>query len=54
MSPYKSEAQRKKFHALLSKGKMKRSVVEEFDTASEGKRLPERMKSRSKKRVKRR
>ncbi len=41
--PYKSEAQRKKFHALLQEGKISKEVVEEFDKASKGKKLPEKV-----------
>lgn len=42
--PYKSEAQRRKFHALLAEGKIKQEVVDEFDKASEGLVLPDRIK----------
>lgn len=42
--PYKSEAQRRKFHALLAEGKLKQDVVDEFDKASEGLVLPDRIK----------
>lgn len=42
--PYKSDAQRRKFHALLKEGKIKPEVVAEFDKASKGKNLPERVK----------
>lgn len=41
--PYKSEAQRKKFHAMLEKGEIKKSTVDEFDKASAGMKLPERV-----------
>lgn len=41
---YKSEAQRKKFHQLLKEGKIKESVVKEFDAATKGKKIPERIK----------
>ncbi len=47
--PYKSEAQRRKFHALLKKGKISKETVEEFDSASKGKKLPERVKKKQKK-----
>jgi hypothetical protein len=40
---YKSEAQRKKFHALLAEGKIKKEVVDEYDAKSKGKKLPERV-----------
>lgn len=42
--PYKSEAQRKKFHSLLAKGKISKEVVDEFDSASKGIKLPKRIK----------
>ena len=41
--PYKSQAQRAKFHALLKEGKIKPEGVAEFDHASKGKKLPERV-----------
>jgi hypothetical protein len=41
--PYKSEAQRKKFHALAQEGKMSKKTVDEFDKASKGMKLPERI-----------
>ncbi len=39
--PYKSDAQRKKFHVMEEEGKISPKVVEEFDSASKGKKLPE-------------
>lgn len=42
--PYSSEAQRKKFHALLKQGKISADVVAEFDKASKGLKLPARVK----------
>jgi hypothetical protein len=42
--PYKSDAQRRKFHAMLKRGEIKRSTVEEYDKKSKGKKLPERVK----------
>lgn len=39
--PYKSEAQRRYFHYAAKLGKIKASVVKEFDSASKGKKLPE-------------
>lgn len=42
--PYKSEAQRKKFHAMEKKGEISHKIVREFDRASNGKSLPERVK----------
>lgn len=41
--PYKSKAQQAKFHAMLSEGKISKKVVDEFDKASKGKKLPERI-----------
>ena len=38
--PYKSQAQRKKFHVLEKQGKISPKVVKEFDRASKGKKLP--------------
>lgn len=42
--PYKSDAQRRKLHALANEGKIKKSVVEEFDQSSKGMKLPEKVK----------
>jgi hypothetical protein len=39
--PYASEAQRRKFHALLAQGKLSAKVVQEWDDASVGLKLPE-------------
>ena len=44
--PYKSEAQRKKFHALLNEGKISAKTVKEWDKASKGKKLPKRVKKK--------
>lgn len=41
--PYRSDAQRRKFHALLAEGKISKSTVDEFDRASKGMSLPERV-----------
>jgi 5,10-methylenetetrahydrofolate reductase len=46
--PYKSEAQRRKFHAMLNEGKISKEVVSEFDSASKGKKLPERISKKGK------
>lgn len=40
--PYKSEAQRKKMHAMMDRGEIEPSTVHEFDRASKGKKLPAR------------
>lgn len=42
--PYKSDAQRKKFHAMSERGEISKKTVEEFDAASKGMDLPERVK----------
>lgn len=45
MSPFKSEAQRRKFYELVKQGKMKQSVVDEWQKATpQNKPLPERVK----------
>lgn len=41
--PYKSDAQRGFFHANVGKKGITKKVVEEFDRASKGKKLPERV-----------
>jgi hypothetical protein len=38
--PYKSDKQRKFFHAAEKRGDIKESVVKEWDSASKGKELP--------------
>jgi len=45
--PYASEAQRRKFHAMESRGEISRSVINEFDKASKGMKLPEKKKKKS-------
>lgn len=45
--PYKSNAQRKKFHAMEAEGKIDPATVAEFDAASKGKKLPERVTKKS-------
>ena len=42
--PYKSEAQRRKFHAMAARGEISKATVEHWDKASKGKNLPERVK----------
>lgn len=44
--PYKSDAQRRKFHALLAEGKISAKTVKEYDDASRGMKLPERVKKK--------
>lgn len=46
--PYVSNAQRKKFHILEKQGKISKKVVDEFDKASKGKKLPEHAKKKKK------
>ena len=46
--PYKSDAQRRKFHALEKRGKLSPKVVKEYDKASKGKKLPKRIKKKKK------
>lgn len=42
-NPYKSKAQQRKFHAMLERGEIDAGTVKEFDEASRGKKLPERI-----------
>jgi hypothetical protein len=41
--PYKSEAQRRYFHAAESRGEIDPKTVKEYDKASKGKKLPEKV-----------
>ena len=41
--PYKSDAQRKLFHAKLSRGEISEETVDEYDRKSKGKKLPTRV-----------
>lgn len=41
--PYKSDAQRRFFHAALAKGDISKATVDEYDKASKGKKLPEKV-----------
>lgn len=45
--PYKSALQRRKFHAMLAKGEIDKATVDEFDQASKGKKLPEKVKPKN-------
>jgi len=47
--PYRSDAQRKKFHAMLARGEISPQTVREWDEASKGLKLPKKVK-KSKKR----
>lgn len=42
--PYKSDKQRRFFHAAEARGEISHKVVKEFDEASKGKDLPEAIK----------
>lgn len=42
--PYKSDAQRRYFHAALKRGEISPKTVHEFDQASKGMKLPEKTK----------
>ena len=44
--PYRSKAQAAKMHILAKQGKIKQSVVDEFDAASKGMKLPARVKAK--------
>ncbi len=41
--PYASHAQRRLFHAKLKRGELSKKVVDEYDAASKGKKLPNRV-----------
>ena len=41
--PYKSDAQRRLFHAKQERGEISPKVVKEFDKASNGMKLPEKV-----------
>ena len=41
--PYKSLAQERKFHAMLARGEIDAATVKEYDQASKGMKLPERV-----------
>lgn len=44
--PFKSKAQRRKFYAMLKRGEISKSKVEEWERETKGKRLPERVKKK--------
>lgn len=46
--PYRSDAQRRKFHAMERRGEISHATVEEYDKASKGKDLPERIHPKEK------
>lgn len=43
--PYKSDLQRRYFHAAEARGEIDPKTVKEYDKASKGKHLPEKAKS---------
>ena len=47
--PFKSKAQRRKFAALLVEGKISPETYEEWNRETGGKKLPERVKAKTKK-----
>lgn len=49
MAPYKSDSQRRYMNWAASKGKIKKSIVDEFNAASKGMDLPEKVKKVKKK-----
>ena len=44
MAPYKSRSQQRYFHAAEARGEMDPKTVKEYDKASKGKHLPEKVK----------
>jgi hypothetical protein len=46
--PYKSNAQRRKFHAMEKRGEISHATVREWDKASKGRKLPERARKKKK------
>lgn len=45
--PYRSRAQQRLFHHLVSQGKLAPEVAEEYDEASKGKRIPQYVKRKA-------
>jgi hypothetical protein len=43
--PYKSQAQRGKFHEMEKRGEISSATVDEFDRASKGMKLPKHVKN---------
>lgn len=41
--PYQSRSQQRAFHAKLNRGEISESTVKEWDEASKGKKLPDRL-----------
>ena len=46
--PYKSDAQRRLFHAKEARGEISHSTVSEWDRASKGMKLPEKVNKKPK------
>jgi hypothetical protein len=44
--PYKSVAQRGKFHAMAARGEISKATVKHWDQASKGKSLPQHVKKK--------
>jgi len=47
--PFKSKAQRRKFYQLYKQGKISKTTLLEWERATKGKKLPERVKPKKKK-----
>lgn len=47
MSPFKSQAQRRKFYAKMSRGEISKAEVEEWERETGSRHLPEKVKSKS-------
>lgn len=46
-APFKSEAQRRKFYAMASRGEISKKTVEKWEAETPGKKLPERAHRKS-------
>lgn len=46
--PYKSKAQERKLNLMAKQGKISQKVVDEFNAASKGLKLPERVEKKAK------
>ena len=45
--PFKSKAQRRKFHAMAARGEISKATVAKWEKHTKGKKLPERAKKKS-------
>ena len=52
MSPFKSQAQRAKFHSLAKRGKISKATVKRWEKETKGKKLPKRVKKKKKRKRK--